>query len=30
MAQIEQVLAALDERLELMLLRMYGTAGGLP
>ena len=30
MAQIEQVLAALDERLELMLLRMYGAAGGLP
>jgi hypothetical protein len=30
MAQIEQVLSALDERLELMLLRMYGSAGGLP
>jgi hypothetical protein len=30
LAQIEQVLAALDERLELMLLRMYGAAGGLP
>ncbi len=30
MAQIEQVLAALDERLELGLLRMYGAAGGLP
>lgn len=30
MAQIEQVLAALDERLELGMLRMYGTAGGLP
>ena len=29
LAQIEQVLAALDERLELMLLRMYGSAGGL-
>lgn len=28
MAQIEQVLAALDERLELGLLRMYGAAGG--
>jgi hypothetical protein len=28
MAQIEQVLTALDERLELMLLRMYGTSGG--
>lgn len=30
MAQIEQVLAALDERLELGLLRMYGAGGGLP
>ena len=30
MAQIEQVLAALDERLELGLLRLYGAAGGLP
>ena len=30
MAQIEQVLSALDERLELMLLRMYGSAGGMP
>jgi hypothetical protein len=30
MAQIEQVLAVLDERLELGLLRMYGAAGGLP
>ena len=30
MAQIEQVLAALDERLELGLLRLYGSAGGLP
>ena len=29
MAQIDQVLAALDERLELMLLRMYGASGGL-
>ena len=28
MAQIDQVLDALDERLELMLLRMYGTSGG--
>ncbi len=27
-AQINQVLTALDERLELLLLRMYGTAGG--
>lgn len=27
-AQIDQILDALDERLELMLLRMYGTAGG--
>ncbi len=27
--QIDQVLAAMDERLELMLLRMYGASGGL-
>ena len=28
LAQIDQVLAALDEKLEMLLLRMYGTAGG--